>query len=697
MAGETFTFGRFRVTTAPPELWADGQPVSIGRRALDVLIALLGRPGELVTKAELAAKVWGGAAVEDAAIAAQIASLRRALGDGADGIHHIRTVSGRGYRIVGVGDAAAISGAGPGSTQESRQTPGLRWAAMILAAIVSLGALVAIMSLAGGRSAGRSWEIDRMGTIAESPLVETQAAPSPSGASVAYAAGPERDTRQIFLKSLSGGAPTAFTQGNGDESAPSWSPAGDRIAFVRGQDGKPCTILVKAVAGGAEREVSRCRTLRNTTMVWSHDGNSLYFHDRPTPDAASRIVRLDIATGSVADVTHPPPGSDGDVTAGLSPNGQRLVFQRATANLTAVFVQDLSTGVDRQITAGDLNIAGADWVDDRSLVVATNPPDLSAVWIYGLEGTSPRRLTLNPAEFQHLVSNTNRLVGFESHNYRHVITRAAHERSGAGQALETRSGLVNGLNVSQAGDLTFARAPGGWGPWDIWVKRPGSDGEPVTKLNASYAEAPRWSPDGRMIAFEANIGGSAAIYVMASDGSALRRLTSHAGAKAGPAWTPDGRHLVFPMIGKGGWRLWEVALDAPGAERPLAQLGWVVVRSDGHDLYGLNVKGGVWRLGPHPRLIAPGVSVQHSMEWDVAANKLVYIARATAGATALVVHPLDAGPDRRFAAPRPLVDDPANTPGVIGGVSFDRVTDRPIYVQAAGGEIQVGVFHLALR
>jgi hypothetical protein len=85
------------------------------------------------------------------------------------------------------------------------------------------------------------------------------------------------------------------------------------------------------------------------------------------------------------------------------------------------------------------------------------------------------------------------------------------------------------------------------------------------------------------------------------------------------------------------------------------------------------------------------------MEWDVAAGRLVYIERAPAGATALVAHPLGGGPDRRFAAPRPLVDDPANTSGVVGGVSFDPVTQRAVYVQAAGGEIQVGVFHLARR
>ena len=57
---ESFSFGRFRASASRRELWADGAPVAIGARSLDVLIALLRRPGELVTKDELIAAAWAG-------------------------------------------------------------------------------------------------------------------------------------------------------------------------------------------------------------------------------------------------------------------------------------------------------------------------------------------------------------------------------------------------------------------------------------------------------------------------------------------------------------------------------------------------------------------------------------------------------------------------------------------------------------
>jgi len=77
-----------------------GARVEIGSRALDVLGALLQRPGELVTRDEIMAAAWPETVVEDNNLTTQISALRRALDrDGAQG-SCIQTVPGRGYRFV---------------------------------------------------------------------------------------------------------------------------------------------------------------------------------------------------------------------------------------------------------------------------------------------------------------------------------------------------------------------------------------------------------------------------------------------------------------------------------------------------------------------------------------------------------------------------------------------------------------------
>ena len=58
-------------------------------------------------------------------------------------------------------------------------------------------------------------------------------------------------------------------------------------------------------------------------------------------------------------------------------------------------------------------------------------------------------------------------------------------------------------------------------------------------------EQPRWSPDGRRVAFKSNRGGSYNLYVMNGDGSNLVRLTDHGANDHDPTWLPDGESLVF--------------------------------------------------------------------------------------------------------------------------------------------------------
>jgi predicted ATPase/DNA-binding winged helix-turn-helix (wHTH) protein len=90
-------FGRFRLVLHSRELLVDGAPVSIGNRAIDVLIALIDACGELVTKDELLSRVWPNTTVEENNLQFQISTLRKALGADRD---FIKTVCGRGYRFV---------------------------------------------------------------------------------------------------------------------------------------------------------------------------------------------------------------------------------------------------------------------------------------------------------------------------------------------------------------------------------------------------------------------------------------------------------------------------------------------------------------------------------------------------------------------------------------------------------------------
>jgi len=95
-----FLFGPFRLLPARFLLLEGDQPVRIGSRALEILVLLLERSGELVSKQDLMARVWPNIFVEPANLTVHMSALRRTLRDGRDGNRFIINVPGRGYSFV---------------------------------------------------------------------------------------------------------------------------------------------------------------------------------------------------------------------------------------------------------------------------------------------------------------------------------------------------------------------------------------------------------------------------------------------------------------------------------------------------------------------------------------------------------------------------------------------------------------------
>src|SRR6266852_1606614 len=94
------SFGPFRLFMAERLLKKADEPLELGSRALDILINLVERAGEVVTRKELISRVWPDVIVEEANLRVHIAGLRKALGDGRDGARYVTNVTGRGYCFV---------------------------------------------------------------------------------------------------------------------------------------------------------------------------------------------------------------------------------------------------------------------------------------------------------------------------------------------------------------------------------------------------------------------------------------------------------------------------------------------------------------------------------------------------------------------------------------------------------------------
>lgn len=97
----TLKFGPFELSTRERVLRRDGVVLPLGSRALDILIYLAERPGEVIGKKQLIDQVWSDVNVEEGSLRVHVAAIRKALADGQFGNRYVANVQGRGYSFVG--------------------------------------------------------------------------------------------------------------------------------------------------------------------------------------------------------------------------------------------------------------------------------------------------------------------------------------------------------------------------------------------------------------------------------------------------------------------------------------------------------------------------------------------------------------------------------------------------------------------
>src|SRR3984893_6671238 len=97
---DELSFGPFRLLVGERLLTKAGTAVDLGARTLDLLIALISSPNEVVSKQDLMSRVWPDIIVEEGSLRFLMNGLRKALGDGKDGARYIATLPGRGYCFV---------------------------------------------------------------------------------------------------------------------------------------------------------------------------------------------------------------------------------------------------------------------------------------------------------------------------------------------------------------------------------------------------------------------------------------------------------------------------------------------------------------------------------------------------------------------------------------------------------------------
>lgn len=162
-ASHGFAFGPFVLLPSRQVLLREGVQARIGNRSLEILNALVERPGELVTKRELFERVWPHTVVEEGNLKVNMAALRRVLGDGPRTIQYIATVIGRGYRFVAPvqhvgpeGSVSSIAASLPRRDNLPHQTTRVIGRGEVIRAITQELAASRLVSIVGAGGVGKT-------------------------------------------------------------------------------------------------------------------------------------------------------------------------------------------------------------------------------------------------------------------------------------------------------------------------------------------------------------------------------------------------------------------------------------------------------------------------------------------------------------------------------------------------------------
>lgn len=667
-------FGPFELDPDAEQLRKSRVPLKLQPQQFVVLLLLVQRAGEIVSRQEIQQRVWGDDTFVDfdRSINFCINQIRAALGDDADRPRYIETLPRRGYRFIanvdgngkvepGVLGSLAPTTSDPldGKSEEVHtRLPAsfLPRRKTLLGILVLLAAITIVLTFMRSWLSGtRSKQANSVATAVRTfPLMTFPGeffgiALSPDASQIAFTwNGPHFGKWNIYVQRIGGDRPLQITHTQGGMIAwVDWSPDGRLLVFGRcGGDNRGSLYTIPAL-GGEEHKVTDVACIWGATgAVWTPDGQSLLFSDSCVDGGSLGIAAFTFATEKKRCLSAPDSNSVNLYTPMASPDGKNVAFVRETTlRVMDLFTVPFQGGTPHRLTSEGRRLGQFVWAPDGKSIIFTSDREGVGgrrIWKVSIKGSAiePENdallAKLHPGQQpRSALSIGRRRMAYvddrvdDSSTWRVRLERAGGRVLSREKILQSRDEMdvprlsADGTRIAFASRLSGAD--------NIWI----SDADAhnplqLTSFSGELVGTPGWSPDGKWLVFDRRPGDHAQVFMIDAEGRNMHALTEGEYENEVPVWSRDGKTVYFASDRTGRPELWKHDIASGISTQFTHHGGFFGVESyDGRYLYFVKYFcSGIWRMpidGGEEERITDLPEPWFLRYWDISESGLYFL------------------------------------------------------------------------
>jgi Tol biopolymer transport system component/DNA-binding winged helix-turn-helix (wHTH) protein len=646
-----YEFDAFRLDAGARLLWRGDETVPLMPKAFDVLLALVRRHGQVVTKDELLAGVWRDAVVEENSLNVNVSALRKVFGERPREHRFIVTMPGVGYKFVA--DVREVfADEEEDSSHEHEATP----TDAAPAVNPTLKAEYLFSKIKRHKTGIKRSLVLLLVLGVVYPIYRWIVTPPPP-------------FQNVKIKPLTS---------EGTLGSVAISPDGKYIAYVLLEDGKASLWMKHLATDSRVQLVAPGDATEMRVDTFSHDGNYVLYTASAGLYTRGAIYQVPVLGGTPRKIL-----TDVDSGATFSPDGKQIAFGRwrnqpredeyLTANVDGT---NECTLITLRHPGLWLALEGASWSPDgKSIAIGYGDEELHR-FVGSISVAGGTLKPLSPKSWAQVgkmvwMNDSSGLVIIAREQWLDPtqIWRVSYP-GGEAQRITNDLDLYGPRSLSLTADASALVALQGHQTSDIWLAPSGDVGRArdiSTRKSANEGiRGIKWDSDGRLI-YVSRVNDKIEIWMTDANGGTPKMLMEGGNIGLLSGLWPDNRHLFFNSSRSGSWQVWRTNLDGSDAKQLTDAPGWGIygagISPDGLTIIYSDFHCNLWKAsidGGTPVKLSGELSLKPNISPDGKLLAFEYVNEQKR--QQLKVIPLDGDGDeslsKSFDAPASIFDTP---------------------------------------